>query len=125
MSTLKELFDKHGSVWLADKDKPNEKELFMHGRSINDPFKIVLEALDGAIFYMDSLYKKNNYILYEEPKPKVKRYQYMIIPEKSAPFISYKLFKDENELLDYYCEMPFCKIKEYKRLDSTMREFDW
>lgn len=25
MKTLKELFDEHGSVWLADKNTPNEK----------------------------------------------------------------------------------------------------
>lgn len=119
MSTLKELFDKHGSVWLAHRDYPKDKYFKPMGysESGND----ILGESKNAFLCSSFTYDSKWFTIYEEPKPKVKRYKYAFkrygdsIPSESNCF-----YKDEFEFKAECSRVEYCK-----RLDSTMQEFDW
>lgn len=124
MSTLKELFDQHGSVWLAYKINPNIKAFKPLAYSEKHDYLIIGETYINntpATFFNN---KYEDFTLYEEPKPKVKRYQYKLIPEDKDyfPKIPTEFFKDEKDLSRYY---DITVMEKIERLDSTMQEFDW
>jgi hypothetical protein len=53
-----------------------------------------------------------------EPKPKVKRAQYLVVPHADQPYITGRMYKDEEEARASHGK------GKYTRLIETEREFD-
>lgn len=121
MRTLKELFDKHGSVWLAYRVSPNIKAFkpLAYSERLDD------HIIGETYFYntpATSFVKSyEDFILYEQPKPKVKRYLYAVRTIYDGWTIR-PYFLEDGEAVGKYMKTDCIEIK---RLDSTMQEFEW
>jgi hypothetical protein len=133
MKTLKELFDEHGYC----------KLLYLYEEGYI-PKMVKISAHDSfkKIFYVESVdeygddyeifncdYDSKKFKLFQEPKQKVKRYQYAY-QRKAArdgvewanPEVTNGLYKDDTEFLKAIYDST--DLKMFKRLDNTMQEFD-
>lgn len=120
MSTLKELFDKHGSVWLAYKVNPNIKAFKPLAYSERHDYEIIGETYFYNTPATSFVKSYEDLILYEEPKPKVKRYKYAYINESETHWQDSKWFyRDDN---DFYKNTN--RVASFKRLDYTETEFE-
>lgn len=77
-----------------------------------------LNSSGGSVDYYDTA---SIWILYKEPKAKVKRWQWLLCLEGCPPWETDRFFKDEAEVRDHYRCYEF---KIFKRLDRTEEEFD-
>lgn len=120
MPTIKELVDKHSKV-------PGDIRI-THPEFIRFDWLKPFFVAKGTWYGTDredklaSLHDDNDegYELYEEPKPKVKRAQYMFYPHsEQPPWLTSSFFKDTEEA---YQHVPGKGI--LVRLDETELEFD-
>lgn len=78
-----------------------------------------LDACGNPTAFLDSC---TSWKIYTEPKPKVKRAQYLLMfLDDPRPFVTGRLFVDDKDVCDAY------DIKKYRvleRLLETEREFD-
>lgn len=75
MKTLKELFDEHGSVWMAFKDTPNVMEFKPIGYT-EDKLRIIVENMPEELHLVADVKSpySTGYVLYTPPKKTVRKY---------------------------------------------------
>lgn len=98
MKTLKELFDEHGSVWLAVENKPNDKYFRPIGYS-EDKSTIIGEHRAGFSDFFSI--KINMFILYTPPKNTVRKYLWAAQIVHSPLYLDSK-FMTEDEARIFY-----------------------
>jgi len=122
MKTLKELFDEHGSVWLALKDRPETRFFKPLGYSEKTKGFLIGEAnKDDSSLAVD--YKNevlDYFILYQEPKKKVVRYLFAVRTTQDGWTVR-PYFLTDNEAVKNYSKTY---IVDFKRLDYTATEFE-
>lgn len=97
MSTLKELFEKHGSVWLSLKDKPRMKHFKPLGIS-EEGRNVIGEKADGIADFYPA--RTTCFQLYSEPKKQVKKWLWRFQNENDD-WVATPGFKSEKEVSAY------------------------
>lgn len=120
MSTLKELFDKHGSVWLGKRSTVTGQYIkYFKPLAYNSHnTRIVGEKYDGSGYSREI--EDTGFTLWRE---KVKRYKYLILDKESGrPFETDFFFKDDQDALSNFDRDARFSI--IMRIEESMREFD-
>lgn len=101
MKTLKELFEKHGSVWLAHNSDPSKKAFKPMGYS-ECKTRLIGEGVNCDTFYpSEAKIDSTDLLIYKEPKKKKIYYQYAIKYKKvKMPLLTHGMYSEEKEFME-------------------------
>jgi len=120
MKTLKELFDEHGSVWLAYENSPDKKAIRPLDYSERSRAYIICESVCDITPYSSCTFNdsKTGFVLHTPPKKTVRKYLWTVrYPVTLDSFLETKYMTEERAKIRY-------GDSEIKRMDDLFLDVE-